>query len=310
MSRPDYETLLRSPLDDEPEPTGWGSALAGFLGGVVVVLAASWLLGVGPGTAAQTTAPDSSTPPSSDAPIDVEPNRYPPGFLEVGDSIAMKPTGAVATDGGFVVSFTMAAARDADVDELERPIGGTWQIERGDGSIARANRLVYDAAHTDVIGVGFPGSLRGDETVRMVARWDPVSRDAEAEIPFTGTPFVAEGPVEIDVGAGLTLKVGPIELGRHLGRVEWSITGPGDPTAAVSIDVTLLDAAGAPIGAYETQPSPRDPTRANGVAKMFWGPGFDVHPDEATTVRIIAVVTVADRHAVDVVYDLPQAAGG
>lgn len=310
MTDPDFETLLRSPLDDEPEPSGWGSAVLGFVGGGVVVIALSLILGLW-------TTPDEtpSTNPAADATTTetaamVETaNSYPDGFSDIGGSVAMKPVAVVTGDDGFVVSFATTTDRASDPAATPGPLGGRWQIESVGGSVTGATQLVYDRTHTGVIGTVFPGYPSEGDVIRMTERWDPDERTSSIEIPFTGTPFSTIDAAELDLGDGITLRLDQLELGRHLGQVVWGLSGEDNPKGVAAFEVEIVDDEGAAIGAYLSMPSPRKPMPA-GVIDLFWDQGFNAHPDRGSAVRITATVQLVSPEPVDVIYELDSIPSG
>jgi hypothetical protein len=303
MSGPDFETLLRSPLDDESAPNGWGSALLGLVGGGVAIVGLSFVLGLWstPGETSPMALVADTAASATDASIEAA-NSYLEGFSDVGGSVAMKPVAVLTRDAGFVVSFATTTGRETDPETTPNLLGGRWQLENADGSVTGTTRLVYDRMHTGVIGVEFPVSPDEGDVIRMAERWDADERTASLEIPFTGTPFSTTGSVELDLGEGTTLRLDRLDLGRHLGRIVWTLSGPDDPTGVVEFEVELIDQEGETVGDYRSMPSPRDPTLAAGVADLFWGQGFNVHPDEGNVVRITATVQLVSPEPVDIVY--------
>ena len=303
MSGPDFETLLRSPLDDESEPNGRGSALLGLVGGGVAIVGLSFVLGLWstPGETPPTALVAETAASATDAPIEAA-NSYPDGFSDVGGSVAMKPVAVLTRDAGFIVSFATTTGRETDPETTPNLLGGRWQLEDANGSVTGTTRLVYDRMHTGVIGAEFPVSPDEGDVIRMKERWDPDERTTSLEIPFTGTPFSTTGTAEVDPGEGITLRLDRLELGRHLGRIVWTLSGPDDPKGVVDFDVELIDQEGETIGGYRSSPSPRDPTPAAGVTDLFWDQGFDVHPDEGNVVRITATVRLVSPESIDIVY--------
>lgn len=304
MNGPDFETLLRSPLDDEPESRGWGSAVLGLIAGSAGIIGLSFVFGLW-------TTPDeipviagTDTVASATDSIGEFGNSFPHGFSDVGGSVAMKPTATVDGDTGFIVSFATATHRDSDPGTMPVPLGGKWQLESADGGVTGAARLVYDRLHTGVFGVEFAGHTSDGDTLRMTERWDPVERTGSADVSFTGTPFTTTDAVDIDLGDGITLRLTQIELGRHLGRIVWTLSGSGESTGVASFAVPIVDQQGATIGDYLSMPSLRDPTRSSGIVDLFWDRGFNAHPDEGSIVEITATVQLVAPAAVDVVFDL------
>jgi hypothetical protein len=110
------------------------------------------------------------------------------------------------------------------------------------------------------------------------------------------------GVAELDPGEGITLRMDRLDLGPHLGRIVWTLSGPGTPTGVVEFEVDLIDQEGETVGDYRSMPSPRDPTPAAGVTDLFWEQGFDVHPDEGNVVRITATAQLVSPESVDIVY--------
>ncbi len=311
MSGPDFESLLQSPLDDESEPSGWGSAVLGFVGAVVAVVGLSLILGLW-------TTPDESpmaviaagTAPSATGSTAEAPSSFPEGFSAVIDSVAMKPVAIVAGDTGFIVSFAAATSREADPETTSIPLGGRWQLESADGSVTRTTGLVYDGLHTGVFGVEFAGLPNDGDTIRMTERWDSDERAASSDIPFPGTPFSMVGTHALDLGNGVTLRLDHLDLGRHLGQIVWTLSGPGDPMGVAVFEVSLVDSEGETVGGYVPMPSPRDPTAVGGVVDLFWDRGFDVHPDEGSVIRIAATVRLASPKGVDIAYELESVPSG
>lgn len=303
MNSPDFETLLRSPLDDESEPNGWGSVLLGLVGGGVAIVGLSLLLGLWstPGETPPMALVADTAVSAADAPIEAA-NSYPDGFLDVGGSVAMKPVAVLTRDAGFIVSFATTTGRETDPETTPILLGGRWQLEDANGSVTGTTRLVYDRMHTGVIGVEFPVSPDEGDVIRMTERWDPSEQTASLETPFTGTPFSTAGVAQLDLGEGVTLRLDRLDLGRHLGRIVWRLSGPDDPTGVVEFEVELIDQEGETVGDYRSMPSPRDPTPAAGVTDLFWEQGFDVHPDEGNVVRITATVRLVSPESVDIVY--------
>ena len=308
MSGPDFETLLRSPLDDEPDPGGWGSAVLGFIGAGIAVFSLSFVLGLW-----TTAGEDPPATPASDAateaPVESQ-SPYPIGFSDIGGSVAMKPVGAVTGESGFTVSFSMATSRGADPAITSAPLGGQWQLENSDGSIIGAARLVYDRAHTGIVGAAFPELASEGDVLRMTERWDPDERTGSSDIPFTSTPFTTTSAVSIDLGEDIALRLTVIDLGRHLGRIVWSLSGSDEPGGVAAFDVEMLDQNGETVGTYLSMPSHRDPTQSAGIVDLFWSQGFNVHPDEGSVVRISAMVQLVSPEPVDVVFDLASIPSG
>jgi hypothetical protein len=304
MSDPDLEFLLQSPLDDEPEPSGWGSAVLGLIAGSVGVIGLSVILGLWATPHETSIAAVADTAASATDPTTEQTISFPNGFSEVGDSIAMKPVAIVMGDTGFIVSFATATSRETDPETTPVALGGRWQIESVGGTVTGATRLVYDWLHTGVIGVEFAEQPSDGDTVRMTERWDPEERTGSADVPFTGTPFTTTDAVDIDLGDDITLRLTQIDLGRHLGRIAWTLSGPGEPTGIANFEVEIVDEQGEMVGNYLSMTSPRDPTRSAGVVDLFWDQGFNAHPDEGSVVRITATTQLISREPVDVVYEL------
>jgi len=310
MSGPDFETLLRSPLDDEPESQGWGFAVLGLVAGGAGVIGLSLILGLWatPDETPVTTVADTA---ASAADLSREfRDSVPSGFSDIGNSIAMKPTARVAGDAGVVVSFATATTRDADPETTPVPLGGRWQLENTAGAVTSATRLVYDRLHTGVIGVEFAEDLSDGEILRMTERWDTDERTGSTDIPFTGTPFTTVDAVTIDLGDGIALRLIQIELGRHLGQIVWALSGTGEPTGIANFAIAMIDEQGATVGDYLSMPSSRDPTRSSGVIDLFWDRGFNAHPDEGRVVEITATVRLPAPEPVDVVFDLDNVPHG
>ncbi len=310
MTGPDFETLLRSPLDDEPESSGWGSAVLGFIAGGVGVIALSFVLGLWatPDEEPATAVPDTVASPSA---ATVEPtNSFPDGFSEVSDSIAWKPVATVIGDTGFIVSFSAATSREADPATTPVPLGGKWQLESSGGSVTGATRAVYDSLHTGVVGAEFAVLPHDGDILRMTERWDPNVRMGSSDIPFTGTPFTTTDAVGIDLGDDITLWLTTIDLGRHLGRIVWTVSGSDQPTGLVDFEVAIDDEQEETVGEYVSMPSPRDPTRSAGVVDLFWDRGFNAHPDEGSVVRITATVQLISPQPVDVAFELDTVPAG
>jgi len=308
MSGPDFETLLRSPLDDEPVPNGWGSAVLGLIGAGIAVLGLSFVLGLW-----TTTGENPPTTPAVDATADAPIERqspYPIGFSDIGGSVAMKPVGAVTGEGGFTVSFSMVTSRGAEPPTTPAPLGGRWQLENSDGSVIGAARLVYDRAHTGIVGAAFPELPSEGDVLRMTERWDPDERTGSSDIPFTATPFTTTSAVSIDLGGDVALRLTRIDLGRHLGRILWSLSGTDGPRGVATFDVEIVDQNGETVGTYLSMPSHRDPTQSAGIVDLFWSQGFNVHPDDGSVVRIAATVQLVSPEPVDVVFDLASIPSG
>lgn len=304
MSGPDFETLLRSPLDDERESTGWGSAVLGLIAGGAGVIGLSFILGLW-------ITPDEIpvTPVTDDVASATEStgefsNSFPDGFSEVGGSVAMKPTATVDGNTGFIVSFATATHRDSDPETTPVLLGGRWQLESAGGSVTGATRLVYDRLHTGVIGVEFAGHPSDGDILRMTERWDPVEQTGSTDVSFAGTPFTTTEAFDINLDDGITLRLIQVDLGRHLGRIAWTLSGSNEPTGIATFDVEMIDEQGETVGNYLSMPSPRDPTRSAGVVDLFWDRGFNAHPDEGSVVRITATTQLVSPEPVDISYEL------
>ena len=310
VTDPNFETLLRSPLDDESESNGWGSAVLGLVGGGVAVVGLSFILGLWTTpTGATSTSPATDTVSSATNESVEAANRYPDGFTDVGGSVAMKPVAVVTGDTGFIVSFATAAGRGTDPATTPDPLGGRWQIESVDGSVASTTQLIYDRRHTGVIGAEFSGYPSEGDVIRMTERWDPGERAASLEVPFTGTPFSTTGAPELDFGDGVTLRLNRLELGRHLGQIAWSLSGASRQGGVAAFDVEIVNNEGESVGAYRSMPIPREPATAGDVG-LFWDRGFNVHPDEGSVVRITATVMLVSPQSVDVVFELDSVPSG
>ncbi len=306
MSGPDFETLLQSPLDDESEPSGWGSAVLGLIAGSVGVIGLSLIFGLWATPDDTPTGAFGDTVAAATDPTPEPTISFPDGFSEVSGSIAMKPVATVMGDTGFIVSFATATSRETDPKTTPVPLGGRWQIESVGGTVTGATRLVYDWLHTGVIGVEFAEPPSDGDTVRMTERWDPDERTGSVDVPFTGTPFITTDAtdIDIDIGDGITLRLTEIELGRHLGRIAWTLSGPGEPRGVAAFEVEIIDQEGEAVGTYLSMPSPRDPTKSAGVVDLFWDRGFNAHPDEGSIVRITGTPELISTEPVDVVFDL------
>ncbi len=311
MTGPDYETLLRSPLDDEAASGGWGSAILGLVGGGTAVVGLSLILGLWstPDEVLSTIPAANATTPQTSATLETA-SSYPDGFAEIGGSVAMKATGVVSGDTAFIVSFATATERGHDPATTPSPLGGSWQIENTSGSVTGATRLLYDRLNTGVIGAEFPGYPGDGDTIRMTERWDSDERTSSVDIPFTATPFSTGDAVELDLGSGVTLRLDNVDLGRHLGRIAWALSGADDPRGVATFDVEMVDIDGVAVGGYVSMPSPRDPTQSGGTTDLFWSQGFNVHPDEGSTVRVSATVQLISPQPVDVLYQLDSVPSG
>jgi hypothetical protein len=311
VTGPDYETLLRSPLDDEPESSGWGSAILGLVGGGITVFSLSLVLGLWSTPDEALSTIPATDPATTETVTTVETAiSYPDGFAEIGGSVAMKATGVVSGDTAFIVSFATATERGHDPATTLSPLGGRWQIENTSGSVTGTTRLLYDRLNTGVIGAEFPGYPGEGDAIRMTERWDSDERTSSVDIPFTATPFSTADAVELDLGDGVTLRFDNVDLGRHLGRIVWALSGVDDPRGVAIFDVVMFDVDGVAVGEYLSMPSPRDPTQSGGVTELFWNQGFNVHPDEGSTVRVSATVQLISPQPVDVLYQLDSVPSG
>jgi len=81
----------------------------------------------------------------------------------------------------------------------------------------------------------------------------------------------------------------------------WATSAEAPPTSLTTD--TALPATDEPVGAYLSMPTPRQPRSVGGV-DLFWNQGFNVHPDEGSTVRITATVLLVSPESVDVVFEL------
>ena len=94
-----------------------------------------------------------------------------------------------------------------------------------------------------------------------------------------------------------------LELGRFLGRVEWSLQGVGSTGARVLLTVNLLDGDDNPIGSYRSVPEILAPAKS-GVTEVRWDQPFPRSQEGATTVAIEYSVGVAEPVTTDIVFDL------
>jgi len=221
----------------------------------------------------------------------------------------MKPVAVVTGDTGFTVSFATVSGRGSDPAATPGPLGGRWQIESISGTVAGTTRLVYDRVHTGVIGTEFPGYPSDGDVIHMTERWDPDERTSSLEIPFTGTPFSTTATPELDLGDGVTLRLDHLDLGRHLGRIAWTLSGAIHPDGVADFDVEIVNDEGESVGAYLSMPTPRLPRSVGGV-DLFWDRGFNVHPDEGSVVRITTTVLLVSPESVDVVFELDSVPSG
>lgn len=107
MSGPDYDTLLESPLDNDPGPSRWGLVLGGIV--LVAVIAVLWILfGKGsPDDAVDEVATTSSTvtPPAA-APVTSSPTSTSPPPTQSTSSTTEEPPDALEQLDGFLDELT------------------------------------------------------------------------------------------------------------------------------------------------------------------------------------------------------------
>lgn len=307
MTDIDYQELFRSPLGDPDRDgqSGWGIVFAGFVLGAVVAIVIAALIGdeEQPANAATTSLPMTL----AGAAANVVAQEYPPGYVEIGTSIAAKPVELIVGDETVVLAFSLASARDTDPLESAWPVGGTWWLEAADGTGVESTRVILGRFSPAAYAVEFPTVSFADQTsfgrARMIETWEHPAVTGVATVPFDGEPFAMAEPLVIPISQDTTLIVERLDLGRFLGRVDWVIEGPGAPLARVVISANLLDSEDEDVGRYASFPVVLDPAD-RGVTEILWQEPFPTGQEGAVAVVVEYSVGVVEVVPTDIVVDL------
>ncbi len=286
----DFSELLRSPLEpdrDEREPRGpqW-PVVAALLLGVV----AGWILVSGfEGEADPVSEARQPVSTTAEGPeVAIEANPFPDDYVEIAPDVAVRAEEPIRVADRLLVPFTTVVRRGADPRAVARPLGGRWELTTESGGLASAG-TVYDPIHPSVFSVEFPVPAGAPSAIELVERWDPEPITASTELPFTGLPYESEEPIVFELREGVELVVTRLDLGNFQGRAQWELQGA--PLGIVSLDVRLINPDGSVLGDYESGIIARlDPEQDTGFSDYFWGPGFGVEQNDATTFTITADV--------------------
>jgi hypothetical protein len=298
----DLAELLRSPLEPDPADQralpwrAWLIALAAGIGAGSLAVSAATRPVAGETLVTVTTAA---------APVEVvviEPGPFPNGYVAIANDVAVRAEAPIVDDDRMLVPMTMVVRRGVDPADVERPLGGRWEMRTSRG-VVESQRLVFDAFRPGVLSVEFQMADERPEEMVMVERWDGARATGSVELPWPGVPFSAENPIEIDVGVGAGLRLEQVELGNLIGQVEWELTGAELGIARLEID--LFDEAGELVGSYESGLPALDPEPGAGFDDFVWGPGFRVDQDRSATVRFTAHVVLGTPAPTDVAIPVP-----
>lgn len=236
--------LLDSPLDEPPRRDRSDRSAGGFgslwFVAAMVVGAAIVLLGYLLGGRATTAAPavDTSTTTISER---AEPG-LPPGFVAMDgpfggrvERVLFGPTGVFVT----VSTVTMVGV-DGETSAFA---GGAWDLVLADGSRISSTDQFSDALLPGYLTVRFePGSYGPDQVdaIQYVAlgiqTTEQISLNVgEHTFADDGTAFESTEAFEHPVADGASFAVSNLEITPGGGRLEWSISGPGEPTARPAI---------------------------------------------------------------------------
>ena len=311
MSEIDYAELFKSPLDDEPDDRSsrWGPIAVGLIAGVLAVGALSLV----DGTAESEAPPTTATPTTPIAASSPEVLLYPPGFTEIAPGLAAQPFELIRADDTLLVAFHTAVERDSSPTDVAWPIGGSWWLGSAGDTGVESSRVVLGRSSPGVFTVEFPRSEVSDGgtvgAIRMIERWDLLTETGSEQVPFSGEPYEMAEPLSIPVSRQATLVVDELQLGRFLGRVDWSLDGSDGPIGRVLIEVTLLDATGTEVGTYGAFPEILDPA-GSGVTEIFWQEPFPQGQEGAITAEVRYTVGLVDVVSTDIGFDLQSVPDG
>lgn len=305
MSTPDFEELLRSPLDDGGEDRGrisWLPLATGAFVGVALGAALAAALGNSVDEPATTTTVLADDGDTAVVTVVADPTPFPAGYTPISTDVAVRAEEPVTGTGRTLVPLTMAVQRGVDPAEAARPLGGQWEVSTGNTTVTSV-RTVYDPEHPSVFSVEFPGLASPPLEMRLVERWDPRPAQGETTLPWSDLPFASEEPVAIALGGGASVTLTKVEMGNFIGRIEWTL-GEGD-LAIVDIEVGLYLEDGSLHGEYASGPVDLDPEPGEGFIDYFWLSGFSVDQDDASTMTIRVTASRGERIPVDIEIPLP-----
>lgn len=292
MAEPSYDLaeLLRSPLEPDPDERAtppwvvWALAFVlGAVAGAIVVQARA------SAETPLTSVPTTSAAQAEPEVVVVEPGPFPAGYIPVANDVALRAEAPILLADRTLVPLTMVVRRGLEPGEVERPLGGRWEL-RTDTGVLASRHIIFDPIRPGVLTVEFPALDEPPREMILVERWDGTPRSGTVEIPWPGLPLESDSPLDIEVGAGATLRLTAVALSNFLGQVTWELDGAVLGTVALEID--LLEADGAVLGSYITGATDLDPEPTSGFINYIWEPSFRVDQNDASGVRFTATVVV------------------
>ena len=294
MTRPSFDIILESPLDDLPPRRGLHPALAfavaAAVGAVTTVGVAS---AFDDGAPAATPATTTTTVTSEPAEVSTE--------LVLDDGTRIEQLRWWSGDDSLTVLVTAAVRPGADPSETDPVTSGYWELVTSDGRTA-VGRVSSDVG-VSMIEFGGPGI---DETTAALLRYSPPATTFERDIVWTEDAVSfpwrppIDGPLASADGAAIVIDstrfddmggeiVWHLETdGRHRatldvtvdyreeGRAERIVSRYGLPAAFLQLEAAdLVPIDGATLELYHLD-DPEEPT----FRSRFWGDPDPVDVDD------------------------------
>jgi hypothetical protein len=292
----DLGELLHSPLDDEVPAHRWAVPVAGLAGAVVVFILLSAVIGgrSQPGVPTTTTA--------EPAIVEIE-DPFPPGFTAISDDLAIKAYLPLDVGERLLVPIALSARRGVAPDETAPPLGGVWEMETATGPL-QSTGVVADPLRPGAMSIVFPaGTAPTGGSLRLVELWEARAVDVESSIVFPGVPFSVPEAIVHDLGDGVTLTIGRVELRNLVAEAEWAVSGTDYAVTTIGLELLLED--GSLLEEYSPTLIDAQPA-TSGSIPFIWPFGIRVDQDEASTLVVRAEVTVGTPVEIDLAIPLPS----
>ncbi|HUG74452.1 MAG TPA: hypothetical protein VMM81_02105 [Acidimicrobiia bacterium] len=246
--------LLDSPIDDPKRPKESGTT-AGIPGGIWFVGAmlvggllvfAGYLIG---GRDATPIVADEETTTTTTEPVTA--TGLPAGFVPLDSRFGGRVERVLFGLDGVHVTISTVSTFSIE-GESSAFVGGNWDLILKDGTRMSSVNQVSDSLVPGYLTMRFDlGEYEPDDiesiqhTALAIQTSDGIGLDVgEYSFPSQDSLIEFEHSLEHRTPGGATLTVSDLRLSPSGGDLRWSIAGPGDPTARVSLSVWAYPADG------------------------------------------------------------------
>lgn len=302
------DELMRSPLDDE-RPSGRGMSRGWLVAAVVFVVGfvAAW---TATSNGEQAEGPSTATTASG---VALAP--YPPGSVVVADGLAARIETAFTGQDGTWFVVSLAAARGADLEQIDGFIGGIWTLEF-DGWTAPYVAEYFNPFYPGVFSVLFPTTeIPAEVSLKVLPYTESTRITKTRSAAFVGLPWSGQ-PIAsiIEIDSGTDLVIDTIVVNEDGVSVQWRLEGDDEALASFSLSGEVLqdgravgllrhDLAGDehPWG-FATTPSPpghvsnplRQPaSQSSGELTVPFSSGTELDPETEYTVKVTLTGSIA-----------------